>query len=138
MPGTATDAGPMWKTWSAPPKGTVKRSRSRGVEAAPAGAEPGNGDEEVEQRHLAPGRAHHQEAAGARAGQGALRDGRGERGGAHGVHGSAALARASAPARALSRWPAATTPDRRVTPTGGYAASSGPSRSWSSRGRSGG
>ena len=41
MPGTATEAGPMWNTWSAPPKGTVNELSSSGSSARPRGPRPG-------------------------------------------------------------------------------------------------
>ena len=126
----------MWNTWSAPPKGTVKRVEVGRVEAPAARAEAGDGDEEVEQGDIALRRAHHQEAARAGPGEGALGDRRGERGRAHGVHG------ASPPREGLGARPRAQPvtgrddADRRVTPAGRYAASSGPSRSSSSPWRS--
>ena len=79
----------MWKTWLESPKGTVNAPHVARVEGAAGRSQAGGGDEEVEQRGGAPRRPGQQEAAGARPGQRALGDRRGQRGGAGRVDGIA-------------------------------------------------
>ena len=103
------------------------------VEPAAGRAEPRHGDEEVEERRGAVGVSGQQEAAGARAREGALGDGRGERRRAHGVDRAAALGEGLGAGPGGQAVAGRDHPDGRVGAAARYAASSGSSKPFGRR-----
>ena len=65
IPGTATEAGPMWKTWLESPKGTVN-DHIRAGSGGPPAPRPGTATKKSSSTAGPPGRPGEQEAAGAR------------------------------------------------------------------------